>query len=79
MSFDFVEEGEEIEASPENDLFLGVGQCWIADPDYLWHDSGVEGVLAIQMTEGGLFYLDGETRKWVNVETAGRKGLKSIN
>ena len=47
--------------------------CWIGDPDALEHDSGAEGVLAVQFKAGGLYYLDGLTRQWLNVEKDGAK------
>lgn len=49
-------------------VFLHDDSCWIYDPEALMPDSGVEGVLAVQYRAGGLYYLDGETRKWLNVE-----------
>ena len=52
------------------DVLIPDGACWVADPDLLAHDSGAEGVLAVQYMEGGLYYFDGATRKWLNVEAA---------
>jgi len=59
-------ESEEIES--EVPLYLHDGECWVSDPEYLAHDSGVQGVIAIQFRDGALWYLDGETRKWMNAE-----------
>lgn len=79
--------GEEVEAEAENELFLGDGTCWIADPEYLGPASGAAGVLAIQYRDGDLFTLyseDGESRVWVNAEIKPEakpktRGLKSVN
>ena len=74
MDLTFTPEGEEPEEGEEfgseAEIYLGDGQCWIADPEYLAHDSGVEGVIAVQFRDGGLWYLDGETRRWLNVEAS---------
>ena len=72
MDVTFTPEGEEPEeeVGAEAEIYLADGQCWIADPEYLAHDSGVGGVIAIQFRDGGLWYLDGETRKWLNVEAS---------
>lgn len=80
MPVDFQPEDEELAADWESSLVLSEDQCWVADPDYLWHESGAEGVLAIQYRAGELFYLDGATRKWVNVEASQKKtGLRPVN
>lgn len=69
MDLTFTPEGEEEEeVSYMQEVHLGDGTCWVADPDLLAHDSGAEGVLALQYMEGALWYLDGATRKWLNVE-----------
>lgn len=65
------------------ELTLGDGECWIFDPDFLHHDAEFEGVLAVQFKDGGLYYLDGMSRKWVNVEGAAAKtgkpsGIRSV-
>ena len=60
-------EGEEVEQAEP--LYLTDGECWIADPEFLAQDAGVQGVIAVQFREGGLWYLDGESRKWLNAES----------
>ena len=65
------------------ELTLHDGECWIFDPDFLHHDAEFEGVLALQFKDGGLYYLDGMSRKWVNVEGASAKtgkpsGIRSV-
>lgn len=64
------DETEEVELVDMADIMLSDGMCWVADPDLLAHDSGADGVLAVQYMEGGLFYFDGATRKWLNVEAS---------
>ena len=72
------DEAEEEEVGGELPLYLHDGECWIADPEYLAHDSGVQGVIAVQFRDGALWYLDGESRKWLNAEAtdAGRPKTK---
>jgi hypothetical protein len=53
-------------------VYLGDGQCWVADPAYLDQDSGVQGVLAVKFWGGALYYLDGQTRKWLSCEVSMR-------
>jgi len=74
-------DGDEIEWVPGEAVYLPEGTCWVADPDFLLPDSGVEGVLAMQYRGGDLFYLDGATRRWVNVESDAkpRRSLKPVN
>lgn len=80
MSDPLDEEDEELPATWESSLLIGEGECWVGDPDYLSPDSGVEGVLAIQFTGGQLFYLDGATRKGVNVESSPKRtSLRPVN
>lgn len=77
---DDIDQEEELAASWESSITLMEGECWVGDPDYLWPESGVEGVLAIQYRGGELFYLDGATRKWLNVESSVKKGsLRPVN
>lgn len=59
---------EEEEVGQACEVYLQDETCWIADPDYLAHDSGVQGVIAIQFRAGQLWYLDGESRKWTSAE-----------
>lgn len=59
-------EGEEVESVEP--LYLSDGECWISDPEFLAHDAGVQGVIAVQFRDGALWYLDGESRKWLNAE-----------
>lgn len=64
-------------------LYLSDGECWISDPEFLAHDSGVQGVIAVQFRDGALWFLDGETRRWMNAEApeAGRpeRRLRPVN
>lgn len=53
----------------DTSVFLHEDSCWVYDPDSLMPGSGVEGVLAMMYRGGSLFYLDGESRRWHNVET----------
>lgn len=46
-------------------IYLGDGQCWVADPAYLAQDSGVQGVIAVRYFQEELEYLDGRTRRWM--------------
>ena len=71
----------DIEWVPGEAVYLPEDTCWVADPDFLLPDSGVEGVLAMQYRGGDLFYLDGATRKWVNVEAEEKptRRLKPVN
>lgn len=68
------DDGEEIEG--ERALYLHDGECWVGDPDYLAHDSGVQGVIAVQFRDGALWFLDGESRKWLNAEADGKPARK---
>ena len=58
-------------------MYLDEGTCWVADPDYLARDSGVGGVIALQYKDGALWFLDGETRKWLNAEASDKPAAKS--
>lgn len=60
----------------DTSVFLHDDSCWVYDHDSLMPDSGVEGVLALIYRNGCLFYLDGKTRTWHNVEI-GKPGLKA--
>ena len=69
----------EMEFVPECEVVLHDGQCWVLDPAYLHPDSEAEGVLALQYTvEAGLWYLDGESRQWVQVGAKGKPALKTV-
>lgn len=73
---------EEEEFVPPREVTLHDGECWVADPDYLERASGIQGVIAIQFRDGALWYLDGETRKWLNVEcedSKPRPRLRPVN
>lgn len=59
---------EEYEVEAAEPVYLHDGECWVGDPEFLAHDSGVDGVIAVPFRDGALWYLDGETRKWLNVE-----------
>ncbi len=39
---------DEIEWLPGEEVYLPEDTCWVADPEFLLPDSGVEGVLAMQ-------------------------------
>lgn len=62
------ETDNESEVESVEPLYLHDGECWIFDPDVLAHDSGVQGVIAVQFRDGALWFLDGETRRWLNAE-----------
>ena len=47
--------------------------CWVLDPDALDPANEATGVLAVMLRGGCLFYFDGETRQWTNVEKSGPK------
>jgi len=66
----------EVEFYAPEPVYLHEDTCWIGDPDALDPDSGAEGVLAIQYRAGCLWYLDGLTRQWYNVEKDGAKRAK---
>lgn len=72
---------DEIEWEAGESVYLPEDTCWVADPDFLPPDSGVTGVLAMQYRGGELWYLDGETRKWLNVEgdAKPKRALKPVN
>ena len=80
---DEIPETDETEVEAVEPLYLSDGECWIGDPDYLAHDSEVQGVIAVQFRDGALWFLDGESRKWLNAEApeAGKspRKLKSVN
>lgn len=59
---------EEYEVEAVEPVYLHDGECWVADPDLLAHDSGAQGVISLQFRDGALWYLDGESRKWLNAE-----------
>lgn len=65
-------EGEE-EFEAESGVYLDDGTCWVRDPDYLAHDSDVQGVIAMQFRDGALWFLDGVSRKWCNAEAQEQK------
>lgn len=60
-------------------IALHEDMVWIADPDALHPDSGVDdGVLAVQYKAGQLWYLDALTRQWLNVEKDGAKKARPL-
>src|SRR5690606_1428588 len=72
---DEADETEEVDSVEP--LYLSDGECWISDPEFLAHDAGVQGVIAVQFRDGALWYLDGESRKWMNAEAdSGRPKTK---
>jgi hypothetical protein len=72
---------DDIEWLPGEAVYLPEDTCWVADPEFLLPDSGVEGVLAMQYRGGDLFFLDGASRKWINVEAEDKptRRLKPVN
>lgn len=67
------DDGEAVFTMDEpTELTLHDGECWVYDPDLLDPATEYEGVLAVQFRDGALWWLSGETRKWVNVEDAGK-------
>ena len=67
------EEGGEldVELTLPDPVTLMDDTAWIPDPDALHPGAQAEGVLALLYRGGCLFYFDGETRQWVNVEDKG--------
>lgn len=53
--------------------------CWIADPAALHPEAECSGVLAVIYRGGELFYLDGATRKWSNVESRPSSKPRPVN
>lgn len=72
MDLTFTPEGEELEEEGEfvevNELYLADGQCWVIEADALMPDSEYGGVIAVQFRDGGLYFMTGEDRRWVNAE-----------
>jgi hypothetical protein len=59
------DDGEEVAQSQP--MILCAGDVAILDPDYLARDSGVQGVIAVRVTDkDDVEYLDGESRLWVS-------------
>jgi len=74
---DTEDEELDVEWSAAEPIILHEDSAWIPDPDALPHDSGVdEGYLAVMFKAGCLWYLEAETRQWVNVEKDGAKRAK---
>lgn len=75
------EEEDESLLEAMDPIYLQEETCWVADADLLVHDSGAEGVLAVQYKGGQLWYLDGESRKWLNAEADSKpqRGLRPVN
>lgn len=62
-----VEEEEVEEVAQSQPMILCAGDVAILDPDYLARDSGVQGVIAVRVTErDDVEYLDGQSRLWVS-------------
>jgi hypothetical protein len=59
---------EEDEAAEQvQPVILTAGDVVILDPDYLARDSGVQGVIAVRVTDHyDVEYLDGESRIWLS-------------
>lgn len=62
-----------IEVVPADPVVLMDDAVWVPDPDALHPEAEAEGVLALLYRGGCLWYFDGETRQWVNVEDKGPK------
>lgn len=62
-----------VELVPAEPVILIDDACWVPDPDALHPEAEAEGVLAVMYRGGCLFYFDGESRQWVNVEDKGPK------
>ena len=62
-----------VEIVPPEPVVLMDETCWVPDPDALHPDNEAEGVLALMLRGGCLFYFDGELRQWLNVEDKGPK------
>lgn len=63
-------------------VILGDGDVCVPDMDALHPDAEAEGVLAVWLQGNTLFYLDGATRQWVDVQqlTVPKRGrVKSFN
>ena len=63
----------EIELLPPEPVVLMDDTCWVPDPDALHPENEGVGVLALLYRGGCLWYFDGESRQWVNVEDKGPK------
>lgn len=61
--------GVELESQ---ELHLADGECWVIDPECLDPATESEGVIAVQYRDGGLYYMTGQTHKWVNAEAQAR-------
>lgn len=61
----------DVELTLPDPVILMDDTAWIPDPDALHPEAQAEGVLALVYRGGCLFYFDGETRQWVNVEDKG--------
>lgn len=69
------EEGSEIdvELTLPDPVILMDDTVWVPDPDALHPDAEAEGLLALLYRGGCLWYFDGQTRQWCNVEDKGPK------
>jgi len=69
------EEGGEldVELTLPDPVILMDDTVWVPDPDALHPDAEAEGLLALLYRGGCLWYFDGQTRQWCNVEDKGPK------
>lgn len=63
----------DVEVSFPEPVMLAEDTCWIPDPDLLHPEAEAEGVLAVLYRGGCLWYFDGASRQWCNVEDKGSK------
>ncbi|KRG69132.1 hypothetical protein [Pseudoxanthomonas dokdonensis] len=62
-----------IELQIADPVVISEDMVWVGDPDTLHPEAECEGVLALMLRGGCLFYFDGALRQWVNVEDKGPK------
>lgn len=76
---DTEDEDLDVEFISAEPIVLHEDSVWIPDPDALHHDSGEqEGVLAVMLRAGCVWYLDGVTRQWFNAEKDGAKKARPL-
>ena len=52
IEFEAEAEGEEEESAQQQPMILCAGDVAVLDPDFLARDSGVQGVIAVRVTDG---------------------------
>jgi len=71
IEFEADAEGEDEESAQQQPMILCAGDVAVLDPDFLARDSGVQGVIAVRVTDGDdIEYLDGESRLWLSASVA---------